>query len=70
MNRIKIIKLTNLPSPPERGETQAKKAGSAVNKCQSVQIVASWIDEWRASKPKDVRGAFADLFNAHPPAIG
>ena len=70
MNRIKIIKRTNLPSPPEVRETGAKKAGSAVNKRQAVQVVASWIDEWRASKPKDARRAFADLFGAHPSAIG
>jgi len=51
-------------------ETEAKKVNPAVNKRQAVQVVADWIDEWRASKPKDARRAFADLFSAHPSAIG
>lgn len=70
MNRIKIIKRTNLQSPPAARETEAKKVNPAVNKRQAVQVVADWIDEWRASKPKDARRAFADLFGAHPSAIG
>ena len=70
MNRIKIIKRTNLQSPPAVRETEAKKVNPAVNKRQAVQVVADWIDEWRASKPKDARRAFADLFSAHPSAIG
>ncbi len=69
MNRIKIIKRRNLHPPPEPGETEARKVIPAVNKRQAVQVVASWIDEWRASKPKDARSAFADLFGASPSAI-
>lgn len=70
MNRIKIIKRTNLQSPPAAREAETKKVNPAVNKRQAVQVVADWIDEWRASKPKDARRAFADLFGAHPSAIG
>lgn len=62
MNRIKIIKRANLQSSPERGETEAKKINPAVIKRQAVQVVADWIDEWHASKPKDARRAFAELF--------
>ncbi len=64
MNRIKIIKRANLQSPLEASETAAKKAGSAVNKTQAVKVIGNWIDEWRASKPKDARRAFADLFGS------
>ncbi len=70
MNRIKIIKRANLQSPPEVRETKVKKAGPAVIKRQAVTVVAHWIDEWRASKPKDARRAFAELFAAHPSVIG
>lgn len=62
MNRIKIIKRANLQSPPAERETAEKKVNPAVIKRQAVQVVADWIDEWRASKPKDARIAFADLF--------
>ncbi len=70
MNQIKIIKRTNLQSPPEAQETEEKKLDPAVIKRQAVKVVANWVDEWRASKPKDARRAFADLFGAHPSAIG
>ena len=70
MNRIKIIKRTNLQSPPEAQETEEKKLDPAVINRQAVQVVANWVDEWRASKPKDAKRAFADLFGAHPSAIG
>lgn len=70
MNRIKIIKRANLQSPPEARETEAEKVNPAVVKRQAVQVVADWIDEWRASKPKDARRAFDDLFGTHPSAIG
>ena len=69
MNQIKIIKRANLQSSPKRGET-AEKVNPAIIKRQAVQVVADWIDEWRASKPKDARRAFADLFGTHPTAIG
>lgn len=62
MNRIKIIKRANLQTPLERGETEAEKVNPAVIKRQAVKVIANWIDEWRASKPRDARGAFADLF--------
>ncbi len=62
MNRIKIIKRANLQSPPERGETEAEKVNPAVIKRQAVKVVANWIEEWRASKPRDGRVAFAELF--------
>ncbi len=70
MNRIKIIKRANLQSSFEAGETAAEKVNPAVVKRQAVKAIGNWIDEWRASKPKDARRAFADLFNAHPLAIG
>ena len=70
MNRIKIIKRANLQSSPEVRETKVKKAGPAAIKRQAVTVVAHWIDEWRASKPKDARRAFAELFAAHPSVIG
>ena len=70
MNRIKIIKRAYLQSPPERGETKAKKVNARVIKRQAVKVVENWIDEWREKKPKDARRAFADLFNAQPSAIG
>ncbi len=70
MNQIKIIKRTNLQSPPKAQETEEKKLDPAVIKRQAVQVVANWVDEWRASKPKNARRAFADLFGAHPSAIG
>ena len=63
MNRIKIIKRANLQSSPELRKTEAKKVNSAIIKRQAVQVVADWIDEWRASKPKDARHAFAELFD-------
>ncbi len=64
MNRIKIIKRADLQSPPAERETEAKKIITAVVKRQAVQVVGNWIDEWRASKPKDARRAFADLFGS------
>ncbi len=70
MNRIKIIKRAELQQPPERRETEAKKAVPAIVERQAVRVVSNWIDEWRASKPGDTRRAFADLFGAHPSAIG
>lgn len=71
MNQIKIIKRADLQSPPEaQEETEEKKMDPTVIKRQAVQVVANWVDEWRASKPKDARRAFADLFGAHPSAIG
>ena len=70
MNQIKIIKRTNLQSPLEAQETEERKLDPAVIKRQAVQVVANWVDEWRASKPKDAKRAFADLFGAHPSAIG
>lgn len=70
MNRIKIIKRADLQSPSEAQETEEKKLDPAVIKRQAVQVVANWVDELRASKPKDARRAFADLFGAHPSAVG
>lgn len=70
MNRIKVIKPSNLQSPLEGREMEAKKVNPAVIKRQAVQVVADWINEWREQKPKDARRAFADLFGAHPSAIG
>jgi hypothetical protein len=70
MNRIKVIKRANLPLQPERGETEAKKVEPVTVKRQAAKVTGKWIDEWRASKPKDARRAFADLFNASPSAIG
>ena len=62
MNRIKIIKRANLQSAPEARETQAEKVNPALIKRQAVKVIGNWIDEWRASKPRDARGAFAELF--------
>ena len=62
MNRIKIIKRANLQSPSERGETEPEKVNPAIVKRHAVQVVADWIDERRAAKPKDARRAFAELF--------
>ncbi len=70
MNRIKIIKRDSLQSPLEASETAAKKVSPAVEKRQAMKVMANWIDEWRDSKPKDARRAFADLFNAHTAANG
>ncbi len=70
MNRIKIIKRANLQSPPEIRETEAEKVNPAVNKRRAVKAIGNWIDEWRASKPKDARRAFADLFGSHSSATG
>lgn len=68
MNRIKIIKRANLHTPPPQGESKAKKAEPAADKRQAVRVIGNWIDEWRASKPKDARRAFSDLFNGQPSA--
>ena len=62
MNRIKIIKRANLQSPPEARKIEAEKINPAVIKRQEVKIVVNWIDEWRASNPRDARSAFAELF--------
>ena len=70
MNRIKVIKRANLPSLRERDETDAKKVEPVTIKRQAAKVIGNWIDDWRASKPKDARRAFADLFAAHPSAIG
>jgi hypothetical protein len=64
MNRIKIIKRANLQLKLEGSETKAKKVNASVNKREAAQVVAHWIDKWRASKPKDAKRAFADLFGS------
>jgi hypothetical protein len=69
MNQIKIIKRGDLQSPPERSETEMIKVNSAAAKRQAMQVVAGWIDEWRAAKPKDAKRAFADLFGASQSTI-
>lgn len=60
MNRIKIIKRDGLQSPREWSET--KEINQIPTKPQAGKAVENWIDEWRASQPKDSRGAFAALF--------
>lgn len=71
MNRIKVIKRASLQSPPERGETETQNGNQSVIKPQAVmKVVENWIDEWRASKPKDSRYAFAALFDIPPSATG
>lgn len=62
MNRIKIIKRGDLQSPREALETATEKVNQIVIKPQSGKAVENWIDEWRAAKSKDARGAFAALF--------
>jgi len=71
MNRIKIIKRVRLQSPPEVGDTEPQNVNQSVIKPQAVmKVVENWIDEWRASKPKDSRRAFAALFDTSPSATG
>ncbi len=60
MNRIKIIKRAGLQSPPEAGEAETRNVDQSVIKPQAaMKVVENWIDEWRASKPRDPRRAFA-----------
>lgn len=66
MNRIKIIKRTNLQSSSKREETEPKKAEPAVIKSQTAKVIGNWIDEWRGRKMPDARRAFDELF-ASPP---
>ena len=64
MNRIKVVKRANHPLPLEELNTEMKKVSSVIIKRQAVKVVGNWIDEWRASKPKDAGLAFADLFGS------
>ena len=66
MNRIKIIKRAGLQAPPEASETQTEDVNQALIKSQAGKVVENWVDEWRASQPKDSRRAFAALFGAAP----
>jgi len=70
MNQIKIIKRANLQLPLVGRETEVKKVNTPDRERKAAQVVAHWIDKWREQKPKDARRAFADLFGAHPSAIG
>lgn len=71
MNRIKVIKRAGLQSPPEADETPTQSVKESRIKRQAVvNAVENWIDEWRASKPKDSRRAFAALFGNFPSASG
>ena len=62
MNRIKIIKRTGSQAMCEASETETKKVNQTLVKLSAGKVVESWIDEWRASQPKDSRLAFAALF--------
>lgn len=68
MNRIKIIKRTNLQSSSEREETEPKKAEPAAVRSQAAKVIGNWIDEWRARKMPDARRAFDELFASPPEA--
>lgn len=68
MNRIKIIKRAVLQSPIEASET--KKVNRILIKQKAGSVVEKWINEWRASQPKDSRRAFAALFGNSPAASG
>ena len=70
MNRIKIIKRAGSQSPLERRETETKKINQTLIKPRAGNVVENWIDEWRTSKPKDSRRAFAALFDVPPSATG
>lgn len=70
MNRIKIIKRGDLQSPPETRETETKQVNQTPVKTRAGKVVENWIDEWRASQPKDARHAFARLFGNFPSASG
>lgn len=71
MNRIKIIKRGDLHSPPESGETEPRSINQSIIKPKAVvKVVEDWIDEWRASQPKDSRHAFAALFGTSPSTTG
>ncbi len=66
MKRIKIIKRAGLQSPPEASGTETEKVNQTPIKSRPGKVVENWINEWRASKPKDSRHAFAALFGASP----
>ncbi len=68
MNRIKVIKRAGLQSSLEASET--KKVNQTLIKTRAGKVVENWIDEWRASQPKDSRHAFAALFGNSPSASG
>lgn len=68
MNRIKIIKRAGLQAPRAAGET--KRVNQPLIKPRAAKVVENWIDEWRASQPKDSRLAFARLFGNSPSASG
>ena len=71
MNRIKIIKRVGVQSPLETGQAEIRQVNRSVAKPQTaMKVVENWIDEWRASKPKDSRYAFAALFDIPPSATG
>jgi hypothetical protein len=70
MNRIKIIKRTSLQSPLETGDAETKKVNETLIKPRAGKVVENWINEWRASQPKDSRLAFAALFGNSPAASG
>ncbi len=70
MNRIKIIKRAGLQSLREASETETKKVNHTVIKPQAGKVVENWIDEWRASQPKNSRRAFAALFANSPTVRG
>jgi len=70
MNRIKIIKRAGLQSPRKASETETKKVNQILIKPRARNVVENWINEWRASKPKDSRNAFAALFGNSPAASG
>ncbi len=71
MNRIKVIKRNGLQSPLEVDETPLQSVKESKIKRQAVvNAVENWIDEWRTSKPKDARRAFAALFCNPPSATG
>ena len=69
MNRIKIIKRVDLQARTEAGETETQNVNQSINNPQAVmKAVEKWVDEWRSSKPKDSRHAFAALFSTPPSA--
>ena len=70
MNRIKIIKRAGLQPLREESETETKKVNQILFKPQAGKVVEHWIDEWRASQPKNSRRAFAALFGNSPSASG
>ncbi len=70
MNRIKIIKRAGLQSPIDARERETKKVNQTLIKPRAGNVVENWINEWRASQPKDSRHAFAALFGNSPAASG